>query len=233
MALTAVPAYFLARRLLSHGWSLSVARSRCSIPATCYSALVMTESLFYPGFVTTSRSCSRSRSSDRPPLASCSRCRRRRARRGAYAGARARAGVAHRVVIESLERAARAGRPALGALSLACGAAGSSGVSQPPAAVRRATGAYGDARAVYTLSTSSSGRPGTSPARRLSLGSSPFGAFLVAIDAPAAPRARRPPSGLRRRPPPASDALDARLRRGAVGQPVRARDPPLSEASSS
>ena len=51
MALTAVPAYYLARRVVSHGWSLVVAALVVLIPATAYSALVMTESVFYPGFV--------------------------------------------------------------------------------------------------------------------------------------------------------------------------------------
>jgi hypothetical protein len=51
-ALTAVPAYYLARRVVSHGWSLAVAVLSVSIPATAYSALVMTESFFYPAFTT-------------------------------------------------------------------------------------------------------------------------------------------------------------------------------------
>jgi hypothetical protein len=53
MALAAVPAYFLARRITTHGWSLTVALLSVLIPATAYSALVMTESLFYPVFVAT------------------------------------------------------------------------------------------------------------------------------------------------------------------------------------
>jgi hypothetical protein len=52
MALAAVPAYFLARRVTTHGWSLTVALLSVLIPGTAYSALVMTESLFYPIFVT-------------------------------------------------------------------------------------------------------------------------------------------------------------------------------------
>lgn len=52
MALTAIPAYYLARRVLTHGWSLGIALLSVLVPATAYSALVMTESLFYPGFVT-------------------------------------------------------------------------------------------------------------------------------------------------------------------------------------
>jgi hypothetical protein len=51
MALTAVPTYFLARRVVTHGWSLVVSLFSVLIPATAYSALVMTESLFYPIFV--------------------------------------------------------------------------------------------------------------------------------------------------------------------------------------
>jgi hypothetical protein len=53
MALTAVPAYYLTRRVLTHGWSLGVALLSVLIPATGYSALVMTEALFYPCFVAT------------------------------------------------------------------------------------------------------------------------------------------------------------------------------------
>ena len=50
MALTAVPAYYLARRVVSHGWSLAVATLAVLIPAMAYSSLVMTEPLFYPAF---------------------------------------------------------------------------------------------------------------------------------------------------------------------------------------
>lgn len=52
IALAAVPAYYLARRVASHGWSLTVALLCVLVPETAYSALVMTESLFYPAFVT-------------------------------------------------------------------------------------------------------------------------------------------------------------------------------------
>jgi hypothetical protein len=50
MALTAVPAYFLARRLVSRGWALCVALLSVSGPWMEYSALAMTEALFYPVF---------------------------------------------------------------------------------------------------------------------------------------------------------------------------------------
>lgn len=53
LSLTAVPAYYLARRVVSHGWSLGVAALSVGVPAMAYSALVMTEALFYPGFVAT------------------------------------------------------------------------------------------------------------------------------------------------------------------------------------
>jgi hypothetical protein len=53
IALAAVPAYYLARRVASHGWSLAVALLSVFVPETAYSALVMTESLFYPVFVAT------------------------------------------------------------------------------------------------------------------------------------------------------------------------------------
>ncbi|MGZ4385953.1 MAG: hypothetical protein ACXVZO_03415, partial [Gaiellaceae bacterium] len=50
MALTAVPAYFLARRLVGHGWALAVAFLSISGGWMEYSALAMTEALFYPVF---------------------------------------------------------------------------------------------------------------------------------------------------------------------------------------
>lgn len=52
MALTAVPVYYLARRVLTHGWSLSVAALSVAGPWSSYASLVMTESLFYPLFAT-------------------------------------------------------------------------------------------------------------------------------------------------------------------------------------
>jgi hypothetical protein len=51
MAATAVPAYLLARRVVPHGWALCVAGLSAAAPWTAYSALTMTESLFYPLFV--------------------------------------------------------------------------------------------------------------------------------------------------------------------------------------
>ncbi|HSC92979.1 MAG TPA: hypothetical protein VLB86_15100 [Gaiellaceae bacterium] len=51
MALAAVPAYLLARRLVSHRWSLLVAVLTALAPWTGYAALVMTEAFFYPSFV--------------------------------------------------------------------------------------------------------------------------------------------------------------------------------------
>ena len=52
MALTAVPAFALARRVVPRGWALGVAALTVLMPWTVYSALTMTESLFYPAFVT-------------------------------------------------------------------------------------------------------------------------------------------------------------------------------------
>ena len=52
ISLTAVPTYFLARRVVSHRWSLLVAALTVAGPWTVYSALTTTESLFYPTFVT-------------------------------------------------------------------------------------------------------------------------------------------------------------------------------------
>ena len=51
MALTAVPAFALARRAVPRGWALGVAALTVLVPWTVYSALTMTESLFYPAFV--------------------------------------------------------------------------------------------------------------------------------------------------------------------------------------
>jgi hypothetical protein len=53
MSLTAVPAYYLARRVVTSGWSVVVAAFSVAVPAMAYSSLVMTEALFYPGFVAT------------------------------------------------------------------------------------------------------------------------------------------------------------------------------------
>jgi hypothetical protein len=50
-ALAAVPAYLLARRALPRGWALGVAALSALAPWGVYSALVLTESLFYPVFV--------------------------------------------------------------------------------------------------------------------------------------------------------------------------------------
>ena len=51
MALTAIPAYFFARRALPNGWALGVAALSAFVPWTAYAALTLTESLFYPVFV--------------------------------------------------------------------------------------------------------------------------------------------------------------------------------------
>ena len=52
MALAAIPAYLLARRVSSHGWSLAVAALTALAPWTGYATLLTTEALFYPAFVT-------------------------------------------------------------------------------------------------------------------------------------------------------------------------------------
>ena len=52
MALAAIPAYLLARRVSSHGWSLAVAALTALAPWTGYATLMTTEALFYPAFVT-------------------------------------------------------------------------------------------------------------------------------------------------------------------------------------
>ncbi|MBD0338926.1 MAG: hypothetical protein ICV67_06545 [Thermoleophilia bacterium] len=51
MASAAVPAYLLARRAVPPGWSLGVALLSVAVPWTAYSALTLTESLFYPVFL--------------------------------------------------------------------------------------------------------------------------------------------------------------------------------------
>jgi hypothetical protein len=50
IALTAVPTYALARRVVSHGWSLGVAALVVLEPWTAYASFMMTESLFLPAF---------------------------------------------------------------------------------------------------------------------------------------------------------------------------------------
>ena len=51
MALAAVPAYLLTRRVSSHGWSLTVAALTALVPWAGYATLMTTEALFYPVFV--------------------------------------------------------------------------------------------------------------------------------------------------------------------------------------
>lgn len=51
MSMTAVPAYFLARRIVSYGWSLLVSALSVAVPAMAYTSLVITEPIFYSGFV--------------------------------------------------------------------------------------------------------------------------------------------------------------------------------------
>ncbi len=88
MALAAVPAYFVARRIVSRGWSLVVAAFVAFAPWTAYSALMLTEPLFYwPS--RPSPSSSYGCSSDRRGHGSSSCSRARRARGRALAGARA------------------------------------------------------------------------------------------------------------------------------------------------
>jgi hypothetical protein len=51
MSFAAVPAYYLARRIVSPGWSFAVAVLTVGTPAMAFTALVMTEAVFYSGFV--------------------------------------------------------------------------------------------------------------------------------------------------------------------------------------
>ena len=48
MSLAAVPAYFLARRVLAPSWSLAAAVLTVAAPFMVYTAMVMTENAFYP-----------------------------------------------------------------------------------------------------------------------------------------------------------------------------------------
>ncbi len=51
MSLTAVPAYFLARRLVRPSWSLLAAGLSVAVPSMMYTGTLMTETVFYPVFV--------------------------------------------------------------------------------------------------------------------------------------------------------------------------------------
>ncbi len=52
MSLTAVPAYLLARRVVSVRGALAVAVLTVAVPSTFYAGTIMTENAFYPIFVT-------------------------------------------------------------------------------------------------------------------------------------------------------------------------------------
>jgi hypothetical protein len=52
IALAAIPAFLLARRVVSRSWAIGVAALTVAGPWAAYSALTLTESLFYPLFVT-------------------------------------------------------------------------------------------------------------------------------------------------------------------------------------
>ena len=51
LALAAIPAYFLARRLLPPGWSLACAALTVALPSALYTGFVMTESVAYAACV--------------------------------------------------------------------------------------------------------------------------------------------------------------------------------------
>src|SRR5439155_10230492 len=53
MSLAAVPAYFLARRVLSRPLALGAAALAISVPSMVYTATLMTENAFYPIFLAT------------------------------------------------------------------------------------------------------------------------------------------------------------------------------------
>lgn len=50
MSLTVIPAYFIARTLMRRTWSLGAAALAVLVPGMGYTAVVMTESAFYPAF---------------------------------------------------------------------------------------------------------------------------------------------------------------------------------------
>jgi glycosyltransferase involved in cell wall biosynthesis len=50
MSLTAIPVYFIARRLLSPLWSLLAAALAIAVPSMMYTGTLMTETVFYPVF---------------------------------------------------------------------------------------------------------------------------------------------------------------------------------------
>ena len=51
MSLAAVPAYFLARRVLAAGLSLVAALLAVAVPSMLYTGTMMTENAFYPLFL--------------------------------------------------------------------------------------------------------------------------------------------------------------------------------------
>lgn len=51
MSLAAVPAYFLARRVVSQGLSLAAAALAVAVPPMLYTGMLMTENAFYPAFL--------------------------------------------------------------------------------------------------------------------------------------------------------------------------------------
>jgi len=65
MALAAVPVFFLARRILSRGWSLGIAALSVAMPWMLYASRSLTEPLFYVLFAV-SRWSSCACSSGRP-----------------------------------------------------------------------------------------------------------------------------------------------------------------------
>lgn len=51
MSAAAVPAYFLARRLVSRSWAIAAAGLTLAVPGLVYTGMLMTENLFYPLFL--------------------------------------------------------------------------------------------------------------------------------------------------------------------------------------
>lgn len=51
MSLAAVPAYLLARRLLSRGWAFLAGVLAIAVPSSAYAGMLMTENAFYPVFL--------------------------------------------------------------------------------------------------------------------------------------------------------------------------------------
>ena len=230
MSLAAVPAYYLARRILAPGWSLVVACLTVATPAMAYAPRVMTEAFFYPIFVTATLALT---------LAVEQPTWRRQALAIALilvaASTRVQGlvlipSLATAVVLEgasarrSLESSLRRFTPSW-VLLAAVGAAALVATRGHPAA---SLGTYADLVRRYSIVDAAKWFVWNLAALELSLGIVALAALLVALPlllAQNAPgrRARIRGRDDRRR------LLDDDVRGGALREPVWARSPPLEE----